>query len=77
MNWTSEKPTQEGYYWYKPVGDEQQTASENICSNNEPIIVRYLSRGKIVCLIHHMDECSAVLPQQMNGQLYGPIEPPA
>ena len=77
MIWTPEKPTREGYYWYKPSGDEPETIGTHICPDNEPIIVRYTARGKVVCLTPHMEDSPVTSPQQMSGQWCGPIKPPA
>ncbi len=75
MNWTTEKPKQEGYYWYAGPAFKEQLDSE------DPVVVRI---ENIFALPFQEHEFEVEVPgvegsfniNDIEGLWYGPIEVP-
>ena len=62
MNWTQDKPTKEGWYWFRMDNEEQRT-----------VIVYVISADRMVAIGDERGGNPAV----QKGVWYGPLEPPA
>lgn len=68
MNWTKEKPTVEGWYWYhgpfRYPSDEAETYMTEV----------YLSCGYLIA--GRTSDDWDINVSELSGEWYGPIEPP-
>ena len=61
MNWTTDAPTQEGWYWFRADGGDQRTVIVYVIRANRMIAIGDEREGN---------------PAFQKGSWFGPLEPP-
>ena len=69
MKWTSEKPVVYGYYWYRAYECDSKTSF----GRTEMLLVSNREWGLEVTWMGYEPTCGL---SDLNGEWYGPIEPP-
>jgi hypothetical protein len=62
MNWTTEHPVKEGWYWFRMDNEENRTVIVYVISADRMVAVGSDTEGN---------------PALQKGAWYGPLEPPA
>jgi len=71
MAWTPAKPLVVGKYWYDPNGHHQAGRKKH---ELRIVAIRSDDNGNLVALLHGTDGSTPI--ETLNGDWFGPLEPP-